>query len=316
MTLKKRIDNLIGRLSDNHNFSFYSSVLRIFVCFYLAKDIILNSQFHVALFKGGDHLMQREAPWLGLLGISNQLISDNIGVFNIIYLLLIVFLFFGVGKNFVALLLFFFLDASQSLTSVILNGGDNYLKFILLYLVFMNSYEYFSISKQRFKSSEINKLNTFLSNLAGYSICIHLCLIYFVSAMHKIHTDVWFNGVATYYTFSSERFGGTNTINQWMSKNGFIVTLTTYGTIIVELFYPVLVWFKETKLIFIFSAISLHLGIAIIMMLYDFQILFIVVQGMFISNEFWLSKIKVLKEKKWVQKLFNSKKETPVIPTE
>ncbi|SED18560.1 hypothetical protein SAMN04489761_4549 [Tenacibaculum sp. MAR_2009_124] len=303
MILKKRIDNLIERLSITHNFSFYSSCLRIFVCFYLAKDILINNQFHVALFKGGDHLMQREAPWLSLFGISNQLISDNIGVFNIVYLLLIVLFFFGVGKNFVALLLFFFLDASQSLTSVILNGGDNYMKFILLYLIFLNSYEYFSMSKQRYKLTELNRLNTFLSNLAGYSICIHLCLIYFVSAMHKIHTDVWFNGVATYYTFSSERFGGTNTINQWMSKNGVLVTLTTYGTIIIELFYPVLVWFKETKLLFIFSAIALHLGIAVLMMLYDFQILFIVVQGMFISNKYWCSWFEKVKAKTWVQRI-------------
>ncbi len=316
MILKKRIDNLIERLSINHNFSFYSSCLRIFVCFYLAKDILLNKQFHVALFKGGDHLMQREAPWLSLLGISNQLISDNIGIFNIVYLLLIVLFFFGVGKNFVALLLFLFLDASQSLTSVILNGGDNYLKFIMLYLVFMNSYEYFSMNKQRFKSAELNSFNTFLSNLAGYSICIHLCLIYFVSAIHKIHTDVWFNGVATYYTFSSERFGGTNAINQMMAKNGVLVTLTTYGTILIELFYPVLVWFKETKLLFIYAAIALHFGIAVIMMLYDFQLLFIVVQGMFISNMFWLSKIEVLKKKKWMQKILFTKKETQTVSVE
>ena len=49
-------------------------------------------------------------------------------------------------------------------------------------------------------------LKIFFSNLAGFSICLHLCFIYFISAIHKIHADVWFNGVATYYTFNIERF--------------------------------------------------------------------------------------------------------------
>lgn len=313
MRLKIYLDNFIDKLSAKNKFSFYSSVLRVFVAFYLAKDVVLMGQFHQALFKGGDYLTTREAPWLQLLGLSNQFVSDNIGAFNIVYLLLIVLFIFGVGKNVVAIVLFFFLDAVQSLSSVILNGGDNYIKFILLYLVFMNSYEYFSIKKQRFKTSDKTALSNFLSNVAGYSICIHLCLIYFVSAMHKIHTDLWFNGVATYYTFLSERFGGGNAINQWLAKNGFMVTLTTYGTIIIEMFYPVLVWFKETKLIFIFSAIALHLGIAVVMMLYDFQVLFIVVQGMFVSDEFWLKKIEVLKKKVWVQKLFFTKNKTATV---
>ena len=37
------------------------------------------------------------------------------------------------------------------------------------------------------------------------------------------------------------------------------------------------------------GGILLHLGIAVFMMLYDFQLLFIAVYGFFISNEMWLN---------------------------
>lgn len=306
-TKKRSISAMILRLSTKNNFSFYSSFLRIYVCFYLAKDVFLTSRFKDVLYQGGNI---GRAGWLELFGGTTNLIAENFNVFSMIYLFFIVLFFFGVGKNIVAFILFILLDGMQALNNVTLNGGDNYLKFILMYLIFINSYEFFSIKKQRFNSLEKQELSNLLSNLASYSICMHLCLIYFVSAMHKIHADVWFNGVATYYTFLSERFGGENAINQWLAKNGFVVTITTYGTILVELFYPVLVWFKETKLIFIFSAIALHLGIAFLMMLYDFQLLFIVVQGMFISDKYWLSLVEKVKRKPLIQKiLFSNKKE-------
>ncbi|CAL2104893.1 HTTM domain-containing protein [Tenacibaculum sp. 190524A02b] len=307
---KRTLNGLILKLSAENSFSFYSSFLRIFVCLYLAKDIFLTNQLKGALIEGKNF---GQAAWLELFGIPTNFVIENFSVFSITYLFFIVLFFFGVGKNIVAFILFIFLDVMQALNSITLNGGDNYLKFILMYLIFINSYEFFSIKKQRFNSTEKQELSNLLSNLASYSICIHLCLIYFVSAMHKIHADLWFNGVATYYTFLSERFGGENAINQWLAKNGFVVTITTYGTILVELFYPVLVWFKETKLIFIFSAIALHLGIAFLMMLYDFQFLFIVVQGMFISNKFWLSLVEKAKSKPFIQKIFFANKKEELI---
>ncbi|QKX04835.1 hypothetical protein HN014_07870 [Aquimarina sp. TRL1] len=269
--------------------------------------------FKDLFYKGTMYLESGDSTLLELLGISTALVRDHFEIFNGIYIILIVLYFFGVGKNLTALFLCMFYEVIQNFTWITLNGGDNLLKFVLLYMVFINSYEYFSINKQQFKSQSVTRFSHFLSNLGGYSICVHLCLVYFVSAMHKIHADVWFNGIATYQTLSLERFGGDTSINKWLAKNGILVTLSTYGTILVELFYPVLVWFKETKVLFIVSAIGLHLSIAVLMMLYDFQLLFIALQGMFISNKFWVSQLEKLKKKPWVQKLVPSdKKISPV----
>lgn len=152
------------------------------------------------------------------------------------------------------------------------------------------------MQKNKKNKSELSNL---LSNLGGYSVCLHFCLIYFISAINKIHADVWFNGIATYYILASERFQGTPW-NLSIVQNGFFVTITTYGTILIELLFPFLVWYKSIKYYMLFFAFSLHLGIAIFMMLYDFQILFILVLGFFISNDEWqqiVSKTKFLHKK-------------------
>ena len=96
----------------------------------------------------------------------------------------------------------------------------------------------------------------------------------------------WFNGVATYYILISERFNGTP-LNAQLVESGLFVTVTTYGTILIELAFPFLIWNKQIKFLLIILALCLHLGIAIFMMLYDFQILFIVILGFFITNREW-----------------------------
>ncbi|WP_162074128.1 hypothetical protein [Chryseobacterium fistulae] len=192
-------------------------------------------------------------------------------------------------------------DVLQKLCPHILNGGDNLLKFILLYMVFANSFTYFCIHKSKEKKDSISNV---LSNLSVLSICIHLCLIYFISALHKTNATVWFHGVATYYTFQLERFSGTS-LNSILAKNSYFVVISTYFTLILELYYPVLVWFKKPKTIVILCMISLHAGIAVFMMLYDFQFIFILVQGFFYKNSFWLPKYNSLKNKIYSSTLFS-----------
>lgn len=112
---------------------------------------------------------------------------------------------------------------------------------------------------------------------------IHLCLAYWVSAFHKIHSDVWYNGVATYYIWQLDRF--SSPINFLFMKNSFIITLSTYFTLFFESLFPFLVWFRQTRYFFLVAGVLLHLGIYLTMMIYDFQILFIIIYGFFLKDE-------------------------------
>lgn len=174
------------------------------------------------------------------------------------------------------------------------NGGDNLLYFVLIYMVFTNSYSYFAYSK--YKETYLSNL---ISNVAVFAILFHLCLLYFIAAMHKIHSDVWFNGVATYYILNIERFNSP--LNYLFSKNSFFIAFSTYFTILFETFFPVLVWFKQTKKIILLSGVAMHLGIYFFMMIYDFEILFIMIYGFFITNKQWMSFFNKYKINKWIK---------------
>ena len=176
------------------------------------------------------------------------------------------------------------------------------MKFILLYMCFADSFDYFSIQKTHYKSVYKIKINNLITNLAAFSIIMHLCLAYFVSGIFKLHSDVWFNGVASYYTLSLERFQGTPFNNQ-LAQNGYFVTITTYGTLFLELYFPVLIWIKKIRYPLLVAGILLHLSIFSLMMIYDFQFVFIMVYCLFLSNKEWkalFAKLKTLKSwRKW-----------------
>ena len=275
---------MIEKLTSENRLKFYSPYLRVFICLYLFKDIFIMWEFNHIIYESNSFLIPEISPYLNFLKIDIAFIRDYFYLIYSTYILLIILFLLGIGKRITPFLLFWALGIIQTLSWLTLNGGDNMIKFIVLYYVFIDSYSKFSLIKS--KQNGNSKISNLLSNLGGYSICFHLCLVYFISSIHKIHADVWFNGVATYYILISERFNGTP-LNAQLVKSGLFVTVTTYGTILIELAFPFLIWNKQIKFLLIILALCLHLGIAIFMMLYDFQILFIVILGFFITNREW-----------------------------
>lgn len=272
-------------------FQRYSPILRVSVCIFLLRDVIVMREYFDVFYSVNSFVSKAKSPFLNLIGIDTEIILQQFSIFYIFYIFIIILFAFGIGKWLTPLLLFVCLDIVQALSWVTLNGGDNLVKFLVLYLIFIDSYSTLSL----FPSSSSYKTKIIVSNLGGFSVCLHICLIYFLSAIHKIHSDVWFNGIATYYVLGSERFQGT-TYNQQLVQNGLFVTFTTYGTILLELLFSILIWFKQTKMYFLLSMAVLHTFIGVFMMLYDFQFLFIMSLGMFLNNSECVSIWSKIKE--------------------
>lgn len=294
----KKINNIVRLIGLKNNYLFYAAFFRVFICLFLFKNIFLTWQYKDLLYKANSFLPNSSSNILELINIDTSIIRYHFELFIFTYFIIILLYLLGIGKHIIAAFVFLFYEIIQSLSPSILNGGDNILKFLILYMVFIDSYKYFSLKKFTPLSSIGKYLSTFSSNIAGFSICLHICFVYFISGWHKIHSDVWYNGVATYYILSLERFKGT-LWNDIIVKNGVFVTISTYFTMLIEIYYPVLVWFSKTKKIAVICAVLMHLGIFVFMMLYGFQLIFIVVQGFFFSNLQWVHLVNKLKRKKW-----------------
>lgn len=286
----KTLQNKLFSLGDKNNYSAYFSIFRVFVCLLLLKQIFQLWPYSSLLFSGNSFYVA-PSEVTALIPVNIAFLREHFIPFYGIYVSVIILYLFGIGKNFTALLIFLVYDMIERLCPMILNGGDNLLKFLLIYMIFADSYDYLSLNPKKKNTSDTLFYNNFFSNIAGICICCHLCLVYFITGIHKIHSDVWFHGIATYYTMQLERFQGTS-INLTIAHNPILVTITSYFTVLVEISYPMLIWFKETRRPVMIGAIMLHIGIYIFMMIYDFQLIFIAVQGFFISNEFWKDHLK------------------------
>lgn len=212
-----------------------------------------------------------------------------------------VFMLFGIGKNYTIAVVYILVEIVQRLNGYLLNGGDNFLKFLLLYMIFANSFTRFTLfgSSKACKEESIPHL---LNALAVFSIKVHLCLIYFISGLFKANSKVWFHGVATYYTLSLERFSATD-LNKTLVQNGLFVTLSTYTVLLWELFFPVLIWKKTLRLPLLSLGFLIHLGIYFMMMIHDFEIVFIATYGFFITDKEWAAFGKRISGFSWVSNL-------------
>lgn len=266
---------LINYLGSKNHYAAYLAIFRVFLCFHIVKKIYVNWGSLSILLENAANERSYYFEKFPMLFIN----IANIPLFILIIYALCVLWLLGIGKNITILALSVMYLFFASVFAELANGGDNLLYFILFYMVFTDSYQYFSLTKSN------GKYNNVVSNLSSLSIMIHLCLVYFVSAFHKIHADEWFNGVATYYIWNIDRF--KSPFNDWFSRNSFIIAATTYVTLWFEVFFPVLVWFKQTRALLLIVGIALHLGIYFTMMIYDFEILFIALYGFWVSNSFW-----------------------------
>ncbi len=93
---------------------------------------------------------------------------------------------------------------------------------------------------------------------------INIALIYFISLPFKLVDDTaWLGGTAIYWTVTNEMW------SRWPWPKLFYATIPTalasYGTILVEAAFPILVWFRRPKLYVLAAIGGLQVVIAIVL---------------------------------------------------
>jgi hypothetical protein len=255
----------------------YLSIFRIYIGLHIIKKLLFALPYLNLIYGNNSFVTNTITEFYGTLDLT--VLREYNRIFIYIILITAIFFMFGIGRYITSVVLFILMDILQRLNPYPLNGGDNLLKFILLYFTFCNCYQYFCFNNK----TTIKPIEVFLTNISSFCMTLHLCLVYFISAIHKIHSDVWFNGIATYYTLMHERFSATKW-NSTLAKNGVFVTISTYYTMFWELTFPFLVFITRFRNYYILGGIILHLGIYIFMMIHDFQILYIMIYGLFYTD--------------------------------
>lgn len=272
------------KLQQKNYKSFYLSFLRVAISIWLLKEVVINWSAMEILYGPSTFVTLKSNLISRIPGGGLTLVRTYYIWVIVTYIIVILLNILGIGRWFTALLLFLMVDFLEKMNTSFVNGGDKMVRLILFYMIFANSYQYFVLYKNRKEVSEKGKLKNLISNLAALSIMLQLCVAYFASGIAKINNTFWLNGEATYYALSMERFVGTS-LNKYIVQQKWIDYLTNYGTIIFELFFPILIWIKKMRKPLLITGVIFHICIYIFMMIYGFEIVFILIYGLFLPNK-------------------------------
>ncbi len=116
---------------------------------------------------------------------------------------------------------------------------------------------------------------------------IQMAVLFFFSATDKLRGDDWWSGDAIWKVFVSDDYYNGFLLDLLASQY-WLVNVATYGTILIEIAYPFLIWQRRSRPYLLVAAIFLHLQFALLMNLYFFSFVMIMGHMSFVRRE-WLS---------------------------
>jgi predicted DCC family thiol-disulfide oxidoreductase YuxK len=116
-----------------------------------------------------------------------------------------------------------------------------------------------------------------------------MAVIFFYSAISKLNADIWLNGDAVWIMFTSDDYYHSIMV-ALLASHYWIGNLATYGTVLVEIAFPFLIWQRSTRPYLLAAALVLHLLFAFLMGLFYFSFVMIMGHMSFVRPE-WLMRL-------------------------
>lgn len=276
------IDGLFHRLEAPFDRTLYLPVFRVYLAWHIAKKIALEWPYLRLLYANDSFVAT--GTFLARLGLPEALHRHYLTVI-VLYLAATLGMALGIGRRLTIGAVFLLTVVVQQMEPYTLNGGDNLLKFALLYLCLCDSFAFLSLQPGRATAEWRRNLDRALTRIGVLLILGHLALIYAVSAFGKIHAQVWYDGVANYYIASLERFNGPG--SHFVVRSAPVVVGTTYLTVFWEATFPFFMWNRRLRWFSAGLGVAIHGAIAVMMMLYDFELLFIACYGFLLTDDEW-----------------------------
>lgn len=225
--------------------------------------------------------------------------DSMISLMHGIFLLSLVLIFCGIGNRWVSAgigILSVYLDqAFMQRNMGVLFGADQIGGIFLMYLALTNHNQYFSL-KSWFKKSTrpANEMSSDILTPMFYRLIqIHLCIIYAYTGFEKLKGASWWDGTALWSVFANPQFVVTDLT--WVRHLPGVIAIASFSTILFEIYFSALVWFKATKKPILALGVLFHSGIAILMALYSFAIIMLAPYVLFLTPEFIQASLQRLK---------------------
>jgi predicted DCC family thiol-disulfide oxidoreductase YuxK len=164
-----------------------------------------------------------------------------------------------------------------------------------------------ALSLDRVRAVRAIKRENLHANLPRYSspwagactrlMQIQMAVLFFYSGLGKIRGDEWWDGDAIWRLFvTDEYYNGL--ILQILARHYWLGNIATYGTILIEIAFPFLIWHHRWRPYALAGAIFLHSQFALLMGLFYFS--FVMIMGhMSFLRPVWLDRLGAI----WKQRM-------------
>ncbi len=267
--------------------TFYPPIFRVLIGLVLLLDMMFT-------FPSGTIQFNPEFVSYPVLSDLISFLRDNHIPFHISYGLVLILFILGIGKNITVFVVYIFHFIIFFVSPHIMNWGDVILRFTLLYFVFVDSFQSYSFTTHK---SNGKNLRAYVSQLAVWSIILHLFLIYLSNGFYKSLDNDWQQGFAPFYSFS--QFSGfESSLFYPVLSNEVSGKIISYLVITQQLtFIPLVLW-KRTRFFAIIIGVIVHLIMFFQFGLWKFETIIILHYGFLLSDNEWKGIISRFKYRK------------------
>lgn len=111
-----------------------------------------------------------------------------------------------------------------------------------------------------------------ITNLAAFASIFQIGLVYFAASMYKLGGDQWPAGTAVYYAMHIERFASSWLTESNVLRSAVFMHLLTWTAFAYQLLFPLMMFFKRGRGLFLIVGVGFHLFIGIFLHLWDFAL--------------------------------------------
>ena len=208
-------------------------------------------------------------------------ISENVAflIFGVLLIISLLCVFFNHKRVTFAILSWFIHFMFINSTYLFSYGADYFTTFILfINILFCITYNFNSLRQKNIFSFLIRFLQ------------IHLCIVYFYAGLGKALGTSWLDGNAIWYVVNGFMSNSIIESTIPLVKSPLIFIIICWGTISIELLYPILIFLKSTRKIALYLILCMHLSIGVFMELYIFGIIMMLINiigfGHYLKEDF------------------------------
>ncbi len=289
----KLINRVLGWFVGNRHADYGLAVMRIASGVFMFGWLVINIPVAARIWGPGSAYWDGFRAILGYQWPLNLLREAGTGPFWLWYvatILLAVAFILGWRTRIVTPILFVFYAGIVAQNVTIADGGNYFLRIMLIYLVFADVSRRWSLDARRRsrKNLKESETGTVLHNLALCLVVGQLCMVYLEAGLYKVQGTLWQNGTAMYYPLQSQAYGVFPWVSDLATHFTWAVVLVTYFSVLIQIAFTFMLFNKITRRIALVGILAMHLGIALLMGLPFFSGVMASADAVLVSGATWI----------------------------